>query len=103
MEERHRHYYSPPRLRQHRQPWRLQVQAERPVVQHIYKGTADCLKNIAAEEGVAAGLYKGFVANALRSVGCALVLVLYDRAKTYLCSSTGAVSAIIMQASFIAP
>ena len=60
------------------------MQAEKPVEQHIYKGTADCLKKIAAEEGVAAGLYKRFVANALRSVGCALVLVLYDRAKTYL-------------------
>ena len=52
VEERHRHYYSPPRFRQHRQPWRLQVQAEKPVVQHIYKGTADCLKNIAAEEAL---------------------------------------------------
>merc|ERR1712196_549380 len=63
---------------------RLQMQAEKPVEQHIYKGTADCLKKIASEEGVAAGLYKGFIANALRSVGGALVLVLYDRAKTYL-------------------
>ena len=58
---------------------RLQMQAEKAVKQHIYKGTADCVK-----KGVAAGLYKGFVANALRSVGGALVLVLYDRAKTYL-------------------
>merc|ERR1712227_666164 len=63
---------------------RLQMQAELPPEQHVYKGTADCLKKIAAEEGVAAGVYKGFVANALRSVGGALVLVLYDRAKTYL-------------------
>merc|ERR1711953_1401767 len=63
---------------------RLQMQAEKPVSEHIYKGTMDCLKKIAAEEGVAAGLYKGFIANALRSVGGALVLVLYDRAKTYL-------------------
>jgi len=63
---------------------RLQMQAEKPVEQHIYKGTFDCLKKIGAEEGIAAGLYKGFVANALRSVGGALVLVLYDRAKTYM-------------------
>merc|ERR1712012_89708 len=63
---------------------RLQMQAEKPVEQHIYKGTVDCLKKIAAEEGIAAGVYKGFVANALRSVGGALVLVLYDRAKNYL-------------------
>jgi solute carrier family 25 (adenine nucleotide translocator) protein 4/5/6/31 len=63
---------------------RLQMQAEKPKEEHIYQGTTDCLKKIAAEEGIAAGLYKGFVANALRSVGGALVLVLYDRAKTYL-------------------
>merc|ERR1711937_476170 len=60
---------------------RLQMQAEKPVEEHVYKGTMDCLKKIAAEEGVGPGLYKGFIANALRSVGGALVLVLYDRAK----------------------
>jgi solute carrier family 25 (adenine nucleotide translocator) protein 4/5/6/31 len=63
---------------------RLQMQAEKPVEEHIYKGTMDCLKKIAAEEGVALGLYKGFIANALRSVGGALVLVLYDRGKLAL-------------------
>merc|ERR1711988_1311712 len=63
---------------------RLQMQAELPPEKHVYAGTLDCLKKIAAEEGVFMGLYKGFVANALRSVGGALVLVLYDRAKTYL-------------------
>merc|ERR1712227_1092852 len=63
---------------------RLQMQAEKPVEEHIYKGTFDCLKKIAAEEGIAAGVYKGFVANAFRSVGAALVLVLYDRSKKYL-------------------
>merc|ERR1712147_243238 len=60
---------------------RLQMQSEKPVEEHLYKGTGDCFKKIAAEEGLAAGLYKGFVANILRSVGGALVLVLYDRAK----------------------
>merc|ERR1712227_126586 len=68
---------------------RLQMQAEKPKEEHIYGGTMDCLKKIAAEEGIAAGLYKGFIANALRSVGGALVLVLYDRAKTYLGLSGG--------------
>merc|ERR1719329_848846 len=63
---------------------RLQMQAELPPEKHVYAGTVDCLKKIAAEEGVFMGLYKGFVANALRSVGGALVLVLYDRAKNYL-------------------
>eukprot|EP00421_Protoceratium_reticulatum_P014683 CAMPEP_0168382238 /NCGR_PEP_ID=MMETSP0228-20121227/13290_1 /TAXON_ID=133427 /ORGANISM="Protoceratium reticulatum, Strain CCCM 535 (=CCMP 1889)" /LENGTH=101 /DNA_ID=CAMNT_0008395363 /DNA_START=6 /DNA_END=309 /DNA_ORIENTATION=+ len=33
---------------------------------------------------MAKGLYKGFLANVVRSVGGALVLVFYDRAKTYL-------------------
>merc|ERR1712203_349977 len=63
---------------------RLQMQSEKPVEQHIYKGTTHCFKVIAAEEGMAKGLYKGFGANILRSVGGALVLVFYDRAKTYL-------------------
>merc|ERR1712004_438739 len=63
---------------------RLQMQSEKPAEEHLYKGTGDCFKKIAAEEGLAAGLYKGFMANVLRSVGGALVLVFYDRAKTYL-------------------
>jgi len=63
---------------------RLQMQSEKPVEQHIYKGTIHCFKTIAAEEGMAAGLYKGFLANVVRSVGGALVLVFYDRAKVYL-------------------
>merc|ERR1719265_3057244 len=62
---------------------RLQMQSEKPVEEHIYKGTMDCFKRIAADEGMSA-LYKGFVANILRSVGGALVLVLYDRSKMYL-------------------
>merc|ERR1712139_258892 len=60
---------------------RLQMQAEKPVEEHVYNGTLDCLKKIAAEEGIAAGVYKGFIANAFRSVGAALVLVMYERAK----------------------
>merc|ERR1711879_1093856 len=63
---------------------RLQMQAELPKEKHVYNGTFDCLRKIAAEEGVAAGVYKGFIANAFRSVGAALVLVLYDRSKKYL-------------------
>jgi hypothetical protein len=43
-----------------------------------------CFQTIAAEEGLFKGLYKGFVANIVRSIGGALVLVLYDRAKMYL-------------------
>eukprot|EP00413_Alexandrium_margalefii_P014220 CAMPEP_0204523620 /NCGR_PEP_ID=MMETSP0661-20131031/6913_1 /ASSEMBLY_ACC=CAM_ASM_000606 /TAXON_ID=109239 /ORGANISM="Alexandrium margalefi, Strain AMGDE01CS-322" /LENGTH=305 /DNA_ID=CAMNT_0051529323 /DNA_START=66 /DNA_END=983 /DNA_ORIENTATION=- len=63
---------------------RLQMQSEKPVEEHLYKGTMDCFKKIAAEEGMAKGLYKGFLANVVRSVGGALVLVFYDRAKNYL-------------------
>jgi len=63
---------------------RLQMQSEKPVEEHLYKGTMDCFKKIAAEEGLASGLYKGFLANVVRSIGGALVLVFYDRAKNYL-------------------
>merc|ERR1712226_1812479 len=63
---------------------RLQMQSEKPVEEHLYKGTMDCFKKIAAEEGLAKGLYKGFLANVVRSVGGALVLVFYDRAKMAL-------------------
>lgn len=63
---------------------RLQMQSEKPVEEHIYKGTVDCFKRVAAEEGLMAGLYKGFAANIVRSIGGALVLVFYDRAKIYL-------------------
>jgi len=63
---------------------RLQMQSEKPPEEHLYKGTGDCFKKIAAEEGLAKGLYKGFLANCVRSVGGALVLVFYDRAKNAL-------------------
>merc|ERR1711881_265266 len=63
---------------------RLQMQAELPKEKHVYNGTLDCLKKISAEEGIAAGVYKGFIANAFRSVGAALVLVMYERAKRLL-------------------
>mmetsp|Transcript_58772 Transcript_58772/g.154795 ORF Transcript_58772/g.154795 Transcript_58772/m.154795 type:complete len:305 (-) Transcript_58772:306-1220(-) len=63
---------------------RLQMQSEKPVEEHLYKGTMDCFSKIAAEEGLAKGLYKGFLANVVRSIGGALVLVFYDRAKNIL-------------------
>ena len=43
----------------------------------MYKGTLDCWKKIARDEGIK-GMYKGNFTNVLRSIGCALVLVLYD-------------------------
>ena len=56
---------------------RLQMQSEQPKDQQIYKGTIDCLTKIVRSEG-ASSLFKGAGANALRTVGAALVLVLYS-------------------------
>jgi len=43
----------------------------------MYKSTTDCWKKIARDEGAKA-FFKGNFTNVLRSIGCALVLVLYD-------------------------
>merc|ERR1711990_60094 len=62
---------------------RLQMQSEKPPEQRLYKGTIHCTQKIMTDEGVGA-LFKGFVANAFRTVGAALVLVLYDKTKQML-------------------
>lgn len=62
---------------------RLQMQSERPKEEWTYKGTADCFSKILKEEGGAA-FFKGAGANALRTVGSAMVLVLYDQFQTLL-------------------
>merc|ERR1712227_753908 len=59
---------------------RLQMQSEKPAEEWVYKGTSDCFAKIMKEEGVSA-LFKGAGANALRTVGSAMVLVLYDQLK----------------------
>jgi len=56
---------------------RLQMQSEKPKEEWVYKGSADCLTKIMKDEGTAA-LFKGAGANALRTVGAAMVLVLYS-------------------------
>lgn len=56
---------------------RLQMQSEKPVEEWVYSGTADCFGKIIKDEGVPA-LFKGAGANALRTVGAAMVLVLYS-------------------------
>lgn len=56
---------------------RLQMQSEKPVEEWVYKGTADCFTKIMKDEGMTA-LFKGAGANALRTVGAAMVLVLYS-------------------------
>ncbi len=62
---------------------RLQMQSEKPKEQWLYKGTMDCFGKVVKEEGGGA-LFKGAGANALRTVGSALVLVLYDQIKTIM-------------------
>lgn len=56
---------------------RLQMQSEKPQEEWVYKGTADCFAKIMKDEGTSA-LFKGAGANALRTVGAAMVLVLYS-------------------------
>jgi len=62
---------------------RLQMQSEKPKEEWLYKGTLDCLAKIMKDEGTSA-LFKGAGANALRTVGSAMVLVLYGEIKTML-------------------
>ena len=62
---------------------RLQMQSEKPKSEWLYSGTVDCLFKIMKEEGTGA-LFKGAGANALRTVGSALVLVLYGEIKTMM-------------------
>lgn len=62
---------------------RLQMQSEKPESEWVYKGTADCFGKIIKEEGTTA-LFKGAGANALRTVGAALVLVLYSEITAFV-------------------
>jgi solute carrier family 25 (adenine nucleotide translocator) protein 4/5/6/31 len=68
---------------------RLQMQSEKPKDQWVYKGAFDCLGKVTREEGMRA-LFKGAGANALRTVGSALVLVLYDQLQGVLGINIGA-------------
>jgi solute carrier family 25 (adenine nucleotide translocator) protein 4/5/6/31 len=61
---------------------RLQMQSNKPKEQWLYSGTMDCFVKVAKKEGTM-GLFKGAGANALRTVGSALVLVLYDEVKQF--------------------
>jgi len=68
---------------------RLQMQSELPKDKWLYKGTADCFFKIMKDEGTTA-LFKGAGANALRTVGSALVLVLYGEIKAAMGFEGGA-------------
>merc|ERR1712216_512663 len=59
---------------------RLQMQSEKPKSEWVYKGTMHCFGKIMKDEGTSA-LFKGACANALRTVGSALVLVMYGEIK----------------------
>jgi len=61
---------------------RLQMQSNKPREQWLYKGTLDCFSKVVQKEGTPA-LFKGAGANALRTVGSALVLILYDEVKRF--------------------
>ncbi|KAG2386174.1 hypothetical protein C9374_002620 [Naegleria lovaniensis] len=61
---------------------RLQMQGEKPREQWVYKGTLDCFKKILRQEGWRS-FFDGAGALVLRSVGSALVLVLYDQLQDY--------------------
>jgi len=62
---------------------RLQMQSNKPRSEWLYNGMGDAASKIVKNEGVTA-LFKGAGANALRTVGSAMVLVLYDEIKTTL-------------------
>jgi len=67
---------------------RLQMQSEKPQSEWLYKNTMDCFAKVMKDEGVTA-LFKGAGANALRTVGSALVLVLYGEIKVMLGGERG--------------
>jgi solute carrier family 25 (adenine nucleotide translocator) protein 4/5/6/31 len=62
---------------------RLQMQSEKPKAEWMYSGTVDCFAKIIKQEGMTA-MFKGAGANALRTVGSALVLVLYGEIKVLM-------------------
>jgi solute carrier family 25 (adenine nucleotide translocator) protein 4/5/6/31 len=68
---------------------RLQMQSEKPKEQWVYSGTMNCFAKIVSQEGLSA-LFKGAGANALRTVGSAMVLVLYDQLQGLLGINIGA-------------
>lgn len=62
---------------------RLQMQSEKPKAEWVYSGTLDCFSKIMKDEGTSA-LFKGAGANALRTVGAAMVLVLYSEITAFM-------------------
>lgn len=61
---------------------RLMMQSGRTGGDVQYTGTIDCFRKIASQEGTNA-FFKGAGSNVLRGTGGALVLVFYDKMKSY--------------------
>ena len=55
---------------------RLQMEAEKPPTERLYRGAYHCFWHMLENEG-AGGLFKGFVANLWRGAATAAVLVVY--------------------------
>lgn len=62
---------------------RLMLESEKPTESRLYKGGIDCFFKVMKAEGPK-GMYKGMVPELFRGVGGSLVLVAYNRIKTYL-------------------
>lgn len=62
---------------------KIRIARAQPPAEWLYKGTRDCFTKIVKDEGGAA-LFKGAGANALRTIGSAVVLVMYDQMKTVM-------------------
>jgi len=62
---------------------RLQMQSEKPREQWVYANTLDCFGKVYSKEGFRA-FFKGAGANALRTVGSAMVLVFYESGRQAL-------------------
>jgi len=62
---------------------RLMLESEKPPDARLYKGGIDCFFKVMKAEGPK-GMYKGMVPELFRGVGGSVVLVAYNRIKTYL-------------------
>jgi len=62
---------------------RMMMQSGRKGGDVMYKGTIDCWKKVASQEGTGA-FFKGAFSNVLRGTGGALVLVMYDEIQVFL-------------------
>ena len=62
---------------------RLMMQAGKPQESRLYRGSIHCIQQVWSQEGLR-GFYLGLTPNLVRSVGGALMLVVYDSLKTII-------------------